>query len=59
MGEFYTGTVETLEGLYNEVLTFSSNDPINYSGGTDGEPVVAAMPDFVEGATAARRRPTC
>ena len=49
VGESYTGTVETLEGLYNEVLTFSSNDPINYSGGTDGEPVVAAMPDFVEG----------
>jgi RHS repeat-associated protein len=39
----------TLEGLYDETMTFSANTPVSYSGGTSGSPVVAALPDFIEG----------
>ena len=45
----YTSGDQTLEGLYNETITFSANSPISYTGGSSGEPVLPELPGFTYG----------
>lgn len=45
----YTSGGQTLEGLYDETLTFSINTPISYTGGSPGTPVSVVLPGFVHG----------
>ena len=48
----YSYASGTLEGVYDETITFSANTPISYTGGTSGEPIVPLLPGFIQGDSA-------
>ena len=49
----YTADGQTLEGVYDENITFSVNTtPISYTGGSSGEPVLPVLPGFIQGDSA-------
>lgn len=45
----YTQDEQTLEGLYDEALTFSVNSPISYTVESSEEPIVPSVPGFIQG----------
>ncbi len=45
----YSANGQTLEGSYNEAITFSANTPISYTGGGIGQAVIPILPSFIQG----------
>ena len=45
----YSANGQTLEGSYNEAITFSANTPISYVGGGIGQAVIPVLPGFIQG----------